>query len=461
MHDGNRELRAEIGEIARIITVGESYFFRSSDQLEQLMRHALPDRIAAAAATRPVRLLSAGCSSGQEPYCLAMLIEEYGIIHPTEIDACDVDPAALDDARAAVYSEWSLRSTSATQRARYFERDGARWRVAPRIASRVRFHQVNLADEGADFWRDGAYDVILCRNVIMYFTPSVAAAVLARFHRALTPGGWLFLGHSETIRGISRDFELVHSGEAFFYRRRGGPATPAPLPSPRGRPRPLDGEAGPDTHTPEAAENVWADVIDASSRRIAELATPAAIPQPAATRSAPRREPAQPPPLAQALALYHQERYDEVADLLAAVASDAVVEVDAAVLRAAALLHAGQRGAAQALCERILRFDDLVAEAHYLLALCHEQAGRLSASAEEAQAAAHLDPTFAMPQLHLGLLAQRRSDVRGARRALGAALERLARDPAERVLLFGGGFDRGALIRLCENQLTRLDGIAS
>src|SRR6185312_3207575 len=153
-----------------------------------------------------------------------------------------------------------------------------------------------------------------------------------------------------------------------------------------------------------------------------------------------------------------RERFADALALLGQLVPDANQDPDALLLRASLLTNGGRIAESEAVCWRLLALDDLNAGAHYLMALCREQAGDLSAAAEHDQSATHLDPGFAMPRLHLGLLARRRGDVAGARREIGLAQVLLAREDAPRVLLFGGGFSREALMALCRSELLAMGG---
>jgi chemotaxis protein methyltransferase CheR len=132
----------------------------------------------------------------------------------------------------------------------------------------------------------------------------------------------------------------------------------------------------------------------------------------------------------------------------------------ALLLRAALLTHQGELEEAEQTCRELLRCDDLNAGAHYLLALCSERRGQLPAAVEHDLTAAYLDTDFAMPHLHLGLMARRRLDTDTARRELAEALALLEREDASRLLLFGGGFTRSTLLSLCRSELANLKGSA-
>ncbi len=220
--DSTAPFADEVSQLAREVTVGETYFFRNIDQFRAIAQLVLPERIAARAATRTLSLLSAGCASGEEPYSLAMIAREQ-LADPrwtVSVRGIDVNPAALEKAAAARYSTWSLRETPPDAQARWFRPHGRELTLVEPIRDAVRFDERNLTADDPLLLAPDTYDLILCRNVIMYFTLATAQAVIARLTRALVPGGYLFLGHAETLRGLSHDFHLRHTHATFYYQRR-------------------------------------------------------------------------------------------------------------------------------------------------------------------------------------------------------------------------------------------------
>jgi chemotaxis protein methyltransferase CheR len=423
----------ELAELARELTVGETYFFRHTEQFRAFGEIC--------ATTRPSAILSAGCASGEEAYTLAMVVREIDPHWSPTIVAVDLNPAALERAGRGRFSTWAFRETEPAQRARWFHRDGASTVIDPAIRAMVRFARHNLAEDDPALWAI-RWDVVFCRNVLMYFTPTAARAAIARIARAITPGGHLFLGHAETLRGLSTDFHLRHAHDAFYYqRRRPDEALDAPS------------AVAPAIPITTSLDVPWVDAIHRASARIAALTDPA-IRTPAPSQ-APARPASHPEPgLAGVLDLVRDERY---ADALAAVHALPADDTDAILLQAVLLVHAGRLAEAEATCRRLLAIDDLDAGAHYVLALAREGAGDLAVAAEHDRLAIHLDSSFAMPRLHLGLLARRAGDRRTAREELAAAELLLDREDASRVLLFGGGFGRDALIALCRTARAALE----
>jgi chemotaxis protein methyltransferase CheR len=451
----------ELGQLARELTVPETYFFRNVEQFRALGEVAIPARLAARPPGRPLRLLSAGCASGEEAWSLAIvateLVTTQGLLPGVEItvEGLDLNPAMVVRARRARYSPWSLREVPVDVRERWFRSDGADLVLARALAAEVAFapHNLVLPEGAADPWQPGSYDVVFCRNVLMYFTPEHAQAVVDRIARALAPGGFLFLGYAETLRGLSQDFELRHTHGTFYYQRKAGPLGPRlPLaPGPRGPawPRPPAPSV-----MDQAGMLAFTETVARASDRIRKLSeAPASGPRPEAGRTAavPVTD------MAGALELMRQERFSDALGLLApAPGAGASRDPDVALLRAALLVQSGALSEAEQVCRELLALDDLSAGAHYLLALCREARNDPAAAVDQHQTAAHLDPTFAFPRLHLGLLARRAGQREPAERELRQAARLLAREDPSRLLLFGGGFGRDGLIALCLAELGRL-----
>ena len=210
---------AEFDRLPALVTNNETYFFRETRQFEILADHVLPER-RAVAPSRTTRLLSAGCSSGEEPYSLAIALHDAGLPHAGkswEIDACDLNPERIARAREALYEETSLRACDPETRRRYFTAEGDRFRLKDRYRAGLRFFQSNLLAPG--FTLERPYDVILCRNLLIYFCDAAFERLIGLFARSLVPGGYLFLGHSESLFDRGTEFVPEVVGGSVIYRK--------------------------------------------------------------------------------------------------------------------------------------------------------------------------------------------------------------------------------------------------
>lgn len=441
--------RARLDALAAELTVGETFFFRHAEQFDALRFDLLPAMVRgvsthanaaprspgggqpdgpvgpAGGAGRRLRALSAGCASGEEAYTLAITLHRAGLQGQGvdwDVLAVDLNPAALARAAAARYGEWSLRATPQEQRDLWFHRvEPGLWTPLPAIRERVRFAQRHLGQPDAMFWAPGSFDIIFCRNVLIYFEPQALHQAIRNLTGALAPGGALFLGHAETLRGkdVAQEAGLVlrQAHGCFFYRRES----------------PGDDRAWPFAW-PATAAAAHLPVSASASISASAAGTAGGPPQASSDR---------PPGTAVAQARPEvsgpddgagQELLDEALQLIEAG------QVEDGLRACARLISPGTPAALQA-------------EGLYLHGLAMEERGQLPAAEWHHQRAAAKDAAFALPHLRLGLLARRRGEVIAAHRELRRALELLADESTERLRRFGGGFDRDDLRRLCRDEM--------
>lgn len=229
--------------LIRELTIGETHFFRFREQFEALRRTVLPELLLRKQHDRRLRIWSAGCASGPEPYSLAILLErELGALladWQVTILGTDINQDFLQRAREGVYAEWALRGLPDELRRECFTQSAAGWRLSDLYRRRVAFQSHNLVTDAPPTADGGAFDLILCRNVMIYFSPEIIRQVLSGLHTALTPGGWLLVGHAEGNQDWFRDFETVPLPGTVAYRRKSAVPvgdTPTPLWSSHGAP---------------------------------------------------------------------------------------------------------------------------------------------------------------------------------------------------------------------------------
>jgi len=217
---GHEGLREEKVFFIDVVTTNKTDFFREPKHFDYLAATALP-RMIAMAENQPLLLWSAGCSSGEEPYTLAMVLSEYAEMHPGfrfRILATDISTRVLAKAQMAIYPADVAEPVPPLLRRRYLmrsrERDGDRVRIVPELRRLVEFRRLNFME--ADYGLTEKADAIFCRNVIIYFDRPTQEKILAKLTRQLKPGGYLFVGHSETLHDMNLPVEPL--GPALYRR---------------------------------------------------------------------------------------------------------------------------------------------------------------------------------------------------------------------------------------------------
>jgi chemotaxis protein methyltransferase CheR len=211
---------AEFDQIFDLVTTNETYFFREPAQLSAFVEEIVPDLLSRKT-LKKIRIWSAGCSSGEEPYSIAMLLQEAGWYeHATfEIFASDINQQVLAKARKGTYRESAFRATTPQLRERYFRRnDDSTWRITDEVRNRVSFGRLNLYDE-ARVSLLGHLDIVFCRNVIIYFDDASKRVVVSNFYNRLVDSGYLLLGHSESLISLSTQFKLRHLKHDMVYQK--------------------------------------------------------------------------------------------------------------------------------------------------------------------------------------------------------------------------------------------------
>lgn len=207
---------AELALLVDALVVNETYFFREVSPLRIVVRELLPPLLARG--IKP-RIWCAACSSGEEPLTLAMLLDEAKLLDQVTIVASDISSRVLAQARAGVYRRRSLRSLPEGVVGRWLEGDENAMRVVPQIADAISWRRVNLVDEREPL-ELGKFDVIICRNVLIYFRDQTIEKVVERFSRQLEPDGYLVVGASESLLRFKVTFACHEQGGAFFYRKQ-------------------------------------------------------------------------------------------------------------------------------------------------------------------------------------------------------------------------------------------------
>ena len=361
------------------VTIQETHFFRNPPQVRALRTHVLPELIAHAGRNgRRLRIWSAGCSTGEEPYSVAMLLRE---LMPStagwdvKVIATDISSRALEAARAGRYGARAVQMATPDELTRFFQpAAGGGHEVRPEIRELVEFRHHNLVTEAVPFAPDERVDLILCRNVTIYFGRQTTRALMQRLHQCLRDGGYLFLGHSETLWQVSDQFHLVSLGvgeaAAFVYRRQDDKnERRAVLPDRRTK----------DEGSPTKVERRVASRRDEPARS----AKPVRTSPPKATPKAPAKA-----PTAAVRALLADGRYEEAAELAGQVLASESLNAEAFYLRGLALTDLGRDEEALVDLRKAVYLEPGMGFAHFLLAGVLDRLGHPAAAAVEYGASA-------------------------------------------------------------------------
>jgi chemotaxis protein methyltransferase CheR len=208
----------EWSELASVLSNNETYFFRERSQLDVIATDVLDESHRAGT---PLRIWSSACSTGEEPYTISMLLHETHRVAQSHVTlrATDLSPRALERAATGFYRELSFRATPPEMVQRYFRPFEGGFFINDEIKRAVEFSRINLMDERA-VAAMGTFDAILCRNVLIYFEKPTQKRVVEAFAQALRPGGFLFLGHAESIMRVTDKYEAIVTPKAVYYRRK-------------------------------------------------------------------------------------------------------------------------------------------------------------------------------------------------------------------------------------------------
>ena len=210
--------------LAEALTNGETYLFREAYQFRCFFETLVPAALAGRPPAEPLRVLSAGCSSGEEAYSLAVTWHENRHRAPGrsfQIDAVDVNPARIRQAQLGAYDGLAFRATPPETKESYFVPEGGKLRVKEPLRSLVRFRVLNLLELGNGF-EPLSFDAIFCRNVFIYFDEALIYRICGTFHKLLRTGGALFLGHSESLLGRTTLFRPQRAPEFIYYVKADG-----------------------------------------------------------------------------------------------------------------------------------------------------------------------------------------------------------------------------------------------
>lgn len=440
----------EIGALAAHLTVGETYFFRDAGTWSALEHSVLPALIRARGEERRLRLWSAGCAGGDEPYSLAILLDRLiPDLHNWHITilATDINARSVRRAKAGIYSEWSFRSMPAWIRSAYFRKRAGGYELAPRIRRMVSFGYLNLAE---DTYPDlatntNAMDLVLCRNVLMYFSPEAGSEAAGRLHRSLSPDGWLIVSPSELSQSLFAEFECVRRDDALLYRKRSPERAHGTAWQEQAERAPWPMAA--------AVEAAWeADSLAPAPPEAVAFPDEAAPPTPPPAESANERFARRHEELR---ALLRSGRYAEARNALAALVAGGCADARCYALLARVSANEGQLSEALVWCDGALRRDKMRAAYHYLRAVILEESGQTQEAILALRRTLYLDPSFVLAHFALGGLAARVNDARARSRHRLAALALLQNYRDDEVVPESEGIIAGQLAEMIATQEAR------
>jgi chemotaxis protein methyltransferase CheR len=414
-------------QLIDVVTIQETHFFRNPPQIRALRQHVLPELIRRSVAqNRPLTIWSAGCSTGEEPYSLAMLVRELMPMATrahVRIVGSDVSASALAFAEAGRYGARAVQMADPIDLERWFEYDNDAYVVRDDVRELVDLRLHNLITDPPPF-EPGEVDLLLCRNVTIYFNRVTTKALMARFHQTLSDGGYLFLGHSETLWQLSDAFTLLPLGDAFVYRRDDGPKGRVTLPDRRTE----VGDAP--ILLPERRGR------SERRRRIDEATTKSSV-RPLPPRTPPKGlpgsgldRPVRPAaPSVSAVPVLHSAD-DFVASARTALADGRYTDAVVAAGRAA-------------------KTDPMLVDPHLIGGEALVNLGRDADAIKELRQAVYLQPASAPALLLLAGALDREGEPAAAARAYRSAAATVVDLPPEQVAGFFGGRDPAELVALC------------
>lgn len=430
--------------LASYLTVGETYFFRERRSFECLEEHILPEIIRSRRDADPrLRIWSAGCCTGEEPYSIAILLRK---MMPDLKDwnitilATDINPRFLRKASQGVYKEWSFRDTPLEFKDRYFNRAmEGQFEVPASIREMVTFSYLNLADDTYPSLENNtnAMDIIFCRNVLMYFEPGRAKRVVQNLYRALMEGGWLVVSPTETSHVLFSQFTAVSFPGAILYRKdsdRAAAGQVAEMPSIR----------------PAEEQAAWLQPVPGPAPE------PEAFPEMGSEFLQPeakvqKTEVLPPTPYEEAAALYVRGRYSDAAGKIGGWLSQDQNDAKAMALLARIYANQGKLAEALAWCVKAIAVGKLNPASHYLLAIILQEQGRDADAIASLKRALYLDPNFALAHFALGNLVRRQGKFKESERHFKNVLSLLRAYPEEEVLPESEGITAGRLLEIVQS----------
>lgn len=434
--------KSQIEMLASCLTVGETYFFRDKRIFKVLEEHILTDLIERRLGDKYLRIWSVGCCTGEEPYSIAIMLNRFHALKDWHISilATDINPRFLEKALNGVYTKWSFRDTPKWVKDGYFRKtDSGLFEIIPDIKKAVTFSTLNLSENTypSILNNTNAMDIILCRNVLMYFTEGAARQVIGRLEQCLVDGGWLIVGPSEASSVIHAHFSAVNFENAILYRKEKGKSgkkeavyVPKAVPEPVFKPEPK-------TEIPEPVASFEVSVTEETLRAFYN----------------------------EALILYEHGRYDEASDILMDMLSDGRkahktrLFSDAVSLLIKTYANQGMLTDALRWCGKAIAYDKVNPNFYFLQATIFQEQNQIEQAIASLKKVIYLAPNFVPAHYGLGNFMLKQGKLERSRKYFENALDLLSAYPFDQVIPECGGITAGRLIEFI-NSLIKAEAFA-
>ena len=432
--------------LSSCLTIGETSFFRDKNIYNELEKHVLPELINSRRKTgKHIRIWSAGCSSGEEPYSIAILLHK--MIpdlkdRSISILATDINPRALKKAKEGIYNKWSFRGTPKWVKDGYFSKTNENsYKIKPYIKKMVSFSYHNLAKDPYPSLLNNttAIDIIFCRNVIMYFRPQLVKKIIKRFYRSLLNRGWLLVSGSEGHFVNMSPFVTINFPDAIFYRKellKSGTMEEFQVKTPVFI-HDYDPEVFPEVPLP-ALESPPLPVRDATIK---------------SRREKPKTEKVKQKTYEELLTLYEMGNYPEVENILTEHLLHDHKDFKAMTLLAKACSNQGKFSKAIEWCEKEIAINKFNPGCYYLLALIFQEQGEIEEAISSLNRSIYLDPDYVLAHYTLGNIILRKRNFKKAEKHFDNALSILSTYKKEEILPESDGISAGRLTEIIKTKI--------
>lgn len=417
--NGSKELISLINSL----TIGETYFFRNNEHWRALKEFVLPQILDSRSGNdRSITIWSAGCSTGEEPYSIAITLRENLPFFETwniKIIGTDINQESIEKAKEGIYTKNSFRGVDDYLIEKYFTKEKEQYRIEERIRQMVEFEVVNLISKNDFPPKYRGFDIIFCRNVLMYFRQEGYREIVDRFAGCLTDGGFLFLGHAEGGMVANTIFENIHSCNTFIFQKR-----PA------------------DCGLKEKSKQIQEFGSQNQAARKSEIQNQTNPPSAIGDRH-----------YEEALKYYYQEDFDAVLKALSRTGDEGQKVLKELILTALICINMSDLDRAEVCREQALKISDTSPEVYIIESMIKEAKGDYDGAIVSAQSAIFLDRHLFIPQFRLGHIYHEMGEYRKAKRCFTNALKALNTDDQERIKLFCVGCSKALLADICRRKI--------